>query len=95
MPRVLEQTMGGEPDPIVAAVCQREGRVLVTLDTDFADIRTYPPAERPGLLVLRLRRQDKPHVLSVLGRVLPLLKTDPLSGRLRIVDEERVRVRGR
>ena len=90
---VLEQEMGGETDPNVAAMCEREGRALVTLDTDFADIRTYPPDAYPGLFVLRLRRQDKPHVLDVLRRVLPLLETEPLRGRLWIIDEERVRVR--
>ena len=90
---VLEQEMSGETDPNVAAACEREGRVLVTLDADFADIRTYPPEGYPGLVVLRLRRQDKPHVLDVLRRVLPLLETEQLRERLWIVDEERVRVR--
>ena len=90
---ILEQEMGGEPDPSVAAVCRREGRALVTLDTDFADIRTYPPPEHPGILVLRLRQQDKRSVLDVLRRLLPLLSNEPLAGRLWIVDEERVRIR--
>ncbi|MDT0632515.1 DUF5615 family PIN-like protein [Rubrivirga litoralis] len=90
---VLEQEMGGAPDPNVAAVCQRESRALVTLDTDFADIRSYPPSDYPGLVVLRLRQQDKPHVLGVLERMLPLLNVEPLDRRLWIVGEERVRVR--
>ncbi|MEM0963950.1 MAG: DUF5615 family PIN-like protein [Bacteroidota bacterium] len=90
---VLDQAMGGAPDPNVAEVCRNEGRVLVTLDTDFADIRAYPPSEHPGLLVLRLRKQDKTSVLDVLRRVMPLLETEPLAGRLWIVDGERIRVR--
>jgi predicted nuclease of predicted toxin-antitoxin system len=36
---VLAQGLGGQPDPNVATVCQQEGRVLLTLDLDFADIR--------------------------------------------------------
>ncbi len=90
---VLEQEMSGETDASVAAVCEQEGRVLVTLDTDFADLRTYPPEDYPGLFVLRLRRQDKPHVLGVLRRMLPMLGTEQLDARLWIVDEERVRIR--
>ncbi len=86
--------MGGEPDPDLAAVCRREGRVLVTLDVGFADLRSYPPQEQAGIIVLRLRRQDKPHVVGVLRRLLPLLESEPLSRRLWIIDEERVRVRG-
>lgn len=91
---VLSQSMGGTPDSTLASVCQRERRALVTLDTDFADIRAYPPSEYPGFLVLRLKRQDKPHVLDVLRRVLPVLDAEPLVGRLWIVDEDRVRIRG-
>ena len=34
---VVEQRLGGEADAEIASVCQREGRALVTLDTDFAD----------------------------------------------------------
>ena len=90
---VLDQEMGGVADPHIAATCRREGRALVTLDTDVADIRTYPPGEHPGLLVLRLRRQSKPHVLDALRRVLPLMAAEAIHGRLWIVEEERVRVR--
>ena len=90
---VLDEGRGGAADSDLAALCRREGRVLVTLDTDFADIRAYPPAEHAGLLVLRLRRQDKQHVLGVLRRVAPLLDVEPLDRHLWIVDEERVRVR--
>lgn len=30
----LEERLGGQPDPAVFAACQREGRILVTLDLD-------------------------------------------------------------
>lgn len=70
---ILEQSMGGDEDPDIAAVCLGESRALVTFDTDFADIRAYPPEEYAGLLVFRLRKQDKPHALAVLRRLLPLL----------------------
>ncbi len=63
---VLEQHLSGAVDSAVASVCRQEGRTLVTLDLDFADIRSYPPAQYPGLIVLRLKQQDKPHILEVL-----------------------------
>lgn len=37
---VLDQHMGGQEDTTLAAVCLREGRTIITLDLDFADIRT-------------------------------------------------------
>ena len=91
---VLEQQHGGSADARLAALCQQEGRVLVTLDMDFADIRTYPPAAFPGLIVLRLGRQDKLHVLDVLARLLQVLRSELLDGTLWIVEENRIRIRG-
>jgi len=45
---VIEQHLGGQHDPDIAAVCRKEARAVVTLDTDFADIRTYPPEQYAG-----------------------------------------------
>jgi len=91
---VFEQHLGGSPDSDIASVCQEERRVLITLDTDFADIRAYPPAQFPGLIVLRLHRQDKPHVLEVVERLILLLSSEPLEHLLWIVEETRLRIRG-
>ncbi len=90
---VLDQQLGGRPDVELAVVCRREGRVLVTLDLDFCDIRAYPPAENPGIIVLRLERQDKQRVISALERLVPLLAHEPLAGNLWIVEESNVRIR--
>lgn len=65
----------------------------MTLDTDFADLRHYPPEKHPGLLVLRLGKQDKPHVLSVFRRALQVLSEEPIIGHLWMVDETRIRIR--
>ena len=61
---VDDQRLVGAGDRQLSEVCKSEGRILVTLDLDFADIRTYPPEEHPGLIVLRLVRQDRPHGLD-------------------------------
>ena len=90
---LLDQDLGGRDDRAVATICQQEARVLVTLDLDFADIRTYPPAHHAGIMVLRLQRQDKPHVLEVFVRVIPGLSQEPLAQRLWIVEENRIRIR--
>ncbi|MGH9448493.1 MAG: DUF5615 family PIN-like protein [Terriglobia bacterium] len=90
---VWDQELQGKSDKRVVEVCRSEGRALVTLDTGFADIRSYPPRELPGVIVLRLNSQSRRHVLQALPRVLNLLGTEPLPGRLWIVDEGRVRVR--
>ncbi|HJS74303.1 MAG TPA: DUF5615 family PIN-like protein [Vicinamibacteria bacterium] len=67
---VHDERLGGAKDDELAPVCQREGRAFVTFDRGFSDIRSYPPSEYPGLVVFRLKSQDKPHVLKVCERLL-------------------------
>ena len=90
---VEEQGMAGEGDTDVAAVCAAEGRVLMTLDTDFADIKVYPPEHYPGLVVLRLSRQGPRHQAEVVSRFLQQLRGSSLQGQLWIVEDTRVRIR--
>lgn len=90
---VPEQHLEGSPHSDIASVCQDERRALITLDTGFADIRAYPPSQFPGMIVLRLRRQDKPHVLNMLQHLLPLLSSELLEHRLWIVEETHLRIR--
>jgi predicted nuclease of predicted toxin-antitoxin system len=90
---VDDEQLVGSSDPDLFQVCKIEDRILVTLDLDFADIRTYPPDQHPGLIVLRLGRQDKPHVLDVFRKMLEALDREPLNGRLWVVEEDRIRIR--
>lgn len=90
---VMEQALSGSADRTLASICQHEGRAVLTLDLDFGDIRNYPPDKFAGIIVLRLLRQDKPHVLEVVRHLLPLLVAEPLAGHLWIVDEAKVRIR--
>ena len=91
---VLDQGLRGSSDPVVADICVREDRSLITLDGHFGDVTRYPPSDFPGLIVLRPRQQDKDHVVDLVRRVMPLFDSEPLLGRLWIVEESRVRIRG-
>lgn len=90
---IHDQRMVGQPDPIVVGVCQKEGRALVTLDLDFSDIRAYTPVNYPGVIVLRPRTQAKPAVLELISKMIPLLNSEPLPGKLWIVQENGLRIR--
>lgn len=91
---VFDQTLSGEKDPTIFEVCQEEGRILVTLDLDFANIQAYPPATAAGIVVLRLAHQDKPWVLEVVQQLISAFATKPVSHQLWIVEEDRIRIRG-
>ena len=91
---VLAENLGGSSDAEISAACQWEERTLRTLDTDFADIRTYPPDQYSGIIVLRPKRQDKLHVIQAIQRLLDAAFPEPVEGRLWIVEENRMRLRG-
>jgi predicted nuclease of predicted toxin-antitoxin system len=90
---VHDEGIGGAHDSDIASILRRENRAIVTLDVGFADIRLYPPQEYPGIVVLRLPRQDKPFVLGICERLVGPLATEALAGRLWIVEPNRIRVR--
>ncbi|MGQ9554690.1 MAG: DUF5615 family PIN-like protein [Anaerolineae bacterium] len=90
---VLEEQLGGKADSDIALLCQQERRALITLDRGFGDVRTYPPKDFAGLIVLRLKQQDKVQVLRLLERLLPVFATQTPAGSLWIVEEKRIRVR--
>lgn len=90
---IHDQKMIGAVDAHVASVCKSEQRALLTLDLDFADIRTYPPTEHHGIVVLRPKDQAKSSVLQLLMKLIPLLSTEPLPGNLWILQDNGLRIR--
>jgi hypothetical protein len=78
---------------VIADVARGERRVLVTLDRDFADIRSYPPLEHAGIVVLRPPAQDKHAVGELLKRFIAVLEHESPVGELWIVEPDRIRRR--
>ena len=91
---VWDQQLRGAKDPRLAEACRSEQRVLVTFDVGFSDIRQYQPGQWPGFIVLRLGSQARKHVMSVLRRLAPSLATQTMDGRLWVVTETEIRIRG-
>ena len=90
---VHDENMVGAEDHLVAAACQAEGRVLFSLDLDFADIRAYPPGEYDGIVVCRLAEPDRESVLRLLRGAVPLLGVEPVRHCLWILEPDRIRIR--
>lgn len=90
---VHAEQLRGSHDAALADHCREEDRILVTLDRDFADIRTFPPADNAGMIVLRLGSQSRQHVLEVMAHVVDLLKREPIVARLWVVTEAGIRIR--
>ena len=93
METVRGQDLGGIPDEALYEHCRREGRCLVTLDLDFADVLRFPPEATPGIGVLRPSGRPTLRALTVLtSQLTSALARESIHGRLWIVEPGRVRI---
>ena len=90
---LFDEGMRGKSDPLIADACPEESRILISLDRDFSDIRSYPPEQYPGIIALSVARQDKGHLIKVLRGTMMLFDCHPIHNKLWIVQENRGRIR--
>ncbi|MEW6251683.1 MAG: DUF5615 family PIN-like protein [Planctomycetota bacterium] len=92
---VRDTSLAAATDAQIAAHVQSTGLILMTRDLDFADVRSYPPAEYPGLVVFRLPDTATAATICELAAKLLSQPTliDVLPGRLALVEFGRVRFR--
>lgn len=63
---VVELGLSGADDPVVRASAIEGGRILITLDADFANVLRYPPSSTPGVVRLRLHPATEAAIDSLL-----------------------------
>ncbi|BDC49375.1 hypothetical protein F183_A16910 [Bryobacterales bacterium F-183] len=90
---VHDERLIGEPDTSIALAVAAEGRILVTLDLDFADISRPPGLVAISAIVLRSKAQDKHSIIELARMLLPLLRQRTPERELWIVQKERIRIR--
>ena len=84
---VRQEGLGGATDETIFEVSVREGRCLLTLDLDFADVLRFPPHRAAGIAVLRLPKQSSLSLLERLaGDLIHMLRVEPIAGRLWIIE---------
>jgi len=54
---VFDEGLTGVDDPSVLMAAASQDRILFTLDTDFLNLKTYPPGTHSGFVVFRPPRQ--------------------------------------
>jgi predicted nuclease of predicted toxin-antitoxin system len=90
---VNQQGMQGANDDELIFVCKNEKRTLITLDTDFSDIRRYPPKEYYGIILFRSVNQSKANSMRLINKILPELKREKVVRTLWIVEDDKIRIR--
>lgn len=89
---VLSEALSGVADEVIFEACKKAGRILITLDLDFANPFRFSPVSGSGIMVLRPQNASLTHVKSLLFGALARLKEESIEGRLWIVEAGRVRV---
>lgn len=89
---VAAEGLSGSTDEAIYAACQATGRVLITLDLDFANPFRFPSSATEGIVVVRPSRPVLPAIRATLASMIPVLKSQPLKGQLWIVEPGRIRV---
>lgn len=88
-----DEGLGGVPDARVWRFVEREGRILITQDQHFCDIREFIPGTHPGIVFVRFKRPLRNSVIERLTEVLTSEDLSKWDGALVVVSERKVRVR--
>ena len=91
---VVEIGLSRADDPGVRAAAIEQERVPVTLDADFANVLRYPPSGTPGVVRLRLHPATEEAIDAMLRSAIPRLAGVSVSGKLVVVGERKIRIRG-
>src|SRR5258708_40191201 len=93
---IRETPLRGAKDWQIAAHIKKESYYLITGDYDFADIRSYPPKESSGIVIINAGKDATAGMIcELIGEFVSQSKIiKRLAGKLAIVEPGRVRLRG-
>lgn len=83
----------GSVDAEIAALAQKEKRVLLTMDKDFANVLNYPPHEYSGIICLKIKSPVLKIVIKMLDSVLNSLDESSVKGNLIVLTPTGYRIR--
>lgn len=90
---VADENLLGHVDPEIARHAASDGRMLFTLDGDFADIRSYSPGSHPGIVLFKPRALGPAAVAALVVEFAAGSDLERFVACLVIVEPDRVRVR--
>lgn len=91
---VHDLDLTSEPDPVILAAAVRDGRVLVTLDTDFGALVAHSGAQLPSMVLFRGDVTRRPlGQAELLLTNLDQFADDLHAGAVVVIGDDRIRVR--
>lgn len=90
---VADEGLLGAEDASVLAAASGEERLIVTLDRGFGDIRSYPPGDHAGVLVMRLDDHSLPSARAAIENLVRDVDLEDLGGCVAVYSSGSLRVR--
>lgn len=90
---VADEGLLSQPDTVIAVAARQEGRILLTLDVEFADLRKYPPGNHPGIVLFRPKSFGPLSVNALVEAFVRDTDLRMLAGCVVVVEPSRIRVR--
>ena len=79
---VVDAGLSGHPDEKIREFAIGENRVLLTLDSDFANMLRFPTAGTPGVIRLKIHPPTEQAVREQIRKALTLLNNTSLADAL-------------
>ncbi len=80
-------------DDEILAVASEQGRIVLTYNGDFGNVRDYPLGSHAGIIRLRVHPQIDEVLHPILKQLLNFASVESLAGALTLVDNHKIRIR--
>lgn len=90
---VKQEGLKGHDDLLVWDKAREHGRLLITQDLDFSDIRRFAPGTHPGLLLVRLRSPGRQALVDRLQHIFQTESVETWEGCFAVITEHKFRIR--
>jgi predicted nuclease of predicted toxin-antitoxin system len=94
--RIKDSIAIDSPDAVVIAKAHELDAILLSLNGDFADIVSYPPAKFGGIVALQVRNHPEA-IPQLISRLVAFISSHPdrqyFTGKLVLIEPHRVRIR--
>lgn len=90
---VVECGLSGVTDEEVLRFAVDNGRAIMTLDADFANVMRFPPEQTCGVVRLKVHPATEDRIRQAIRRALLYLQHIDIAGRLAVVDDDKIRIR--
>lgn len=88
----FDEGLAGATDREVLHEASNESRILFTLDTDFLNLKTYPPSTHSGVVVFRPTRQGALAVRKIVEAFVRSADLAKYRERTAVVERTRIRI---